>query len=207
MKNIFTLLLFLLSNIPLYAQVGIGTVEPDSSAILDLTSTTQGLLVPRMTEDQRINGISANLATGETIAKGLLVYQTDDTDTNPAGFYYYDGTDWKSFGGGGADNDWTINGNNIFNTNSGNVGVGENFDATKLPSAKLHLKGTTDLSSDSYVFRLVDRTQKNGYVLVSDFFGNGTWQDPGTLSNGGKRASDSKNKFTNKLDNDFKQKN
>jgi hypothetical protein len=138
--------------------------------------------------------------------EGLLVYQlaSPSTGTSPAGFYYWDisSSTWKTFSGGGADSDWTIDNNDIYNTNSGNVGVGENFDATKLPSAKLHLKGTTDLSSDSYVFRLVDRTQKNGYVLVSDAFGNGTWQDSGSLRYGGKQASDSKNK----LDNDFKQK-
>lgn len=54
----------------------------DTSAILDVKSTTKGLLVPRMTNAQK-NAIV-------TPATGLLIYQTDG-DT---GFYYYNGTAW-----------------------------------------------------------------------------------------------------------------
>ena len=34
-------------------NVGIGTAAPNAKAVLDLTSSTQGLLIPRMTEAQR----------------------------------------------------------------------------------------------------------------------------------------------------------
>ena len=34
-------------------SVGLGTITPDASAILDLTSTSQGFLTPRMTTLQR----------------------------------------------------------------------------------------------------------------------------------------------------------
>ena len=34
------------------AQVGIGTETPESSSILDISSTSKGILVPRMTEIQ-----------------------------------------------------------------------------------------------------------------------------------------------------------
>jgi len=71
------------------SSVGIGTNTPETTAKLDVSSTTQGMLMPRMTEVQR-NAI--NLP-----ATGLLVYQTDAT----AGFYYYDGTAWTAIGGGG----------------------------------------------------------------------------------------------------------
>ena len=63
-----------------YAQVGINTNNPDASAALDITSTTGGLLVPRMTEAQRDAITSA--------ATGLMIYQTDGT----VGFYYYNGS-------------------------------------------------------------------------------------------------------------------
>ena len=56
----------------------------NGSAILDVSSTTQGMLVPRMLSSQRA-GISSPVA-------GLLVYQTDA----PAGFYYYTGSGWLS---------------------------------------------------------------------------------------------------------------
>jgi hypothetical protein len=48
--------------------VGIGTTDPDSSAILDLTSTSKGVLVPRMTSMQRVSISNA--------AIGLLVFDT-----------------------------------------------------------------------------------------------------------------------------------
>jgi len=58
--------------------------NPDASAMLDIKSTSSGLLIPRMTEAQR-TGITAPAA-------GLLVYQTDSDD----GFYFYNGTSWLS---------------------------------------------------------------------------------------------------------------
>ena len=65
------------------AQVGIGTLSPDASAMLEVNSTEKGMLAPRMTSAQRI-AIS-------NPAKGLLVF---DTDINV--FYFYDGTNWTA---------------------------------------------------------------------------------------------------------------
>ncbi|PZF74456.1 hypothetical protein [Taibaiella soli] len=52
----------------------------DTSALLDLTSTAKGILVPRMTSTQK--------AAIYLPATGLMVFQTDA----PAGFYYNSGT-------------------------------------------------------------------------------------------------------------------
>ena len=62
----------------IHAQVGIGTETPNSSSLLKLSSTSKGLLVPRMTEAQK-NAISSP-------AQGLLIYQTDGT----IGFYNHE---------------------------------------------------------------------------------------------------------------------
>ena len=62
--------------------VGIGTASPDATSVLDLTSTTKGMLAPRMTQVQK-SAISSP-------ATGLLIYQTDGT----TGFYYYTGSAW-----------------------------------------------------------------------------------------------------------------
>ena len=51
------------------AQVGIGTTNPDASSMLDIKSTTKGMLIPRMTTAQK-NAISSP-------ANGLMVYDTD----------------------------------------------------------------------------------------------------------------------------------
>ncbi len=82
MKQITTILAILVS-FTMSAQVGIGTTTPDASAALDITSTTEGLLMPRMTEAQRIVISSP--------ASGLMIYQTDGT----VGFYYYNGSSWS----------------------------------------------------------------------------------------------------------------
>ena len=91
----------------LKAQTGIGTTTPDVSAKLDISSTSKGLLAPRMTSAQRT-------AIG-TPANGLLVYQTDGT----SGFYVNTGTSgspvWTR-----VNMDWTRTGNDISYT-TGNV--------------------------------------------------------------------------------------
>ena len=82
MKQIFTLLAAVVLTATTYAQVGVGTTTPDASSALDITSTTKGLLIPRMTAAQR-DAISSP-------AIGLMIYQTDGT----VGFYYYNGSSW-----------------------------------------------------------------------------------------------------------------
>jgi hypothetical protein len=58
-----------------------------ASSVLDVKSTSKGILIPRNTLAQR-NAIS-------TPATGLLIYQTDNTP----GFYYYNGSTWVALGG------------------------------------------------------------------------------------------------------------
>ena len=88
MKFRIAMLAFFLCSAAL-AQVGIGTTTPEASSALDISSTTKGLLAPRMTTTQR-NAIT-------TPANSLLVY-----DTDLEAFYYYDtpSTTWKPIGSG-----------------------------------------------------------------------------------------------------------
>jgi hypothetical protein len=65
-------------------NVGIGTATPNASSLLDVSSTTRGILIPRMTESQR-NAIPSP-------PTGLLIFQTDAS----TGFYYYNGSSWMS---------------------------------------------------------------------------------------------------------------
>ena len=94
-KLLFLLPIFVLLQLCLYAQVGIGTATPDASAKLDITSTTQGFLPPRMDSTQR-NAIASP-------ATGLTIY-----NTTIKAFEVYNGTKWystvhfigESYGGG-----------------------------------------------------------------------------------------------------------
>jgi hypothetical protein len=63
-------------------SLSIGVNTPNASALLDLTSTTKGLLLPRMTTTE-INAIA-------TPAAGLMVYNT--TINHPC---FYNGTSWQ----------------------------------------------------------------------------------------------------------------
>jgi hypothetical protein len=92
-------------------NVGVGTPTPNASALLDLTSTTQGLLFPRVTTTQK-NAIA-------TPAAGLQVY--DNTVNQPS---YYNGTAWVNLGSGSG---WSLTGN------AGTIpgtGAGQNFMGT-----------------------------------------------------------------------------
>jgi hypothetical protein len=60
---------FFIATGSMLGQVGIGTVTPDPSSAFDVSSTTKGMLTPRMTTAQRTSISSP--------ADGLLVYDTD----------------------------------------------------------------------------------------------------------------------------------
>ncbi|MEZ4896439.1 MAG: hypothetical protein R2806_06375 [Saprospiraceae bacterium] len=70
-------------------NVGIGTLVPNSSALLDLSSTTQGMLLPRMSSVQRTNINNPAL--------GLMVF-----DNNTESVWYRNSTSWKELGSGGS---------------------------------------------------------------------------------------------------------
>lgn len=75
------LLLFSIISLNATAQnVGIGTTSPDASAALDVSSTSKGVLVPRV----------SSLGAITNPAKGLLVFYTPENK-----FYFFDGSVWK----------------------------------------------------------------------------------------------------------------
>src|SRR5690606_15710461 len=88
--------LFSFFSFNLFAQVGIGTTNPDAGSMLDISSSDKGVLLPRV--DIGNLGSIAPL-TGST--EGLLVYNTNPS-TGP-GFFYWNGTIWVAVGDGGSD--------------------------------------------------------------------------------------------------------
>lgn len=138
------------------AQVGIGTSTPNASSALDVTSTTKGMLTPRMTQAQRTAIASP--------ATGLLIYQTDGT----TGYYYYNGVAWQSFTGA---TPWSLIGNaatavttNKLGTTDAQslVGKSNNIEGfrilsdgkvgmgTTTPATQLHINSTSPLFSDGF---------------------------------------------------------
>ena len=78
------------NTFPLTGSAGVGTITPNASSIVEMQSTTQGLLAPRMTKVQR----DAIVAP----ATGLLIFQTNSAP----GFYYYSGAAWTAISTKGA---------------------------------------------------------------------------------------------------------
>jgi len=98
MKKIYFVILLCVSNSLLFAQVGIGNIDPQ--ATLDISASnsaapasTDGVLIPR---------ISAFPVTPPGVTQnGMLVFLTTTVGSNTPGFYYWDhpNTTWKAVGG------------------------------------------------------------------------------------------------------------
>lgn len=126
MSRIKLLIAFTLISAVLCAQsVGINEAgsSPNSKAILDVESTSKGLLLPRMNTTQRT---AMTLGMSE---KGMMVY---DTQTNS--FWVYDGSTWiENLGTSSGDTDWLKQGSSTeagANTDNvyhiGNIAIGKN---------------------------------------------------------------------------------
>lgn len=123
MKKIIVLLLLLTPFILFAQSVAINTdgTQADNTALLDIKSTTKGLLIPRMTSAER-TAIPAP-------ALGLTVF-----DINTISYWIYRGdlnNGWVEMVHS-QQNYWTPTGIHIYNNNLGNVGIGTNTPASKL---------------------------------------------------------------------------
>ncbi|MCF8463667.1 MAG: collagen-like protein [Flavobacteriales bacterium] len=83
MKRLPLILSLVISSLSLLAQqrVGVGTLNPDATAQLELASSSKGVLIPRMSSAQR------QMIPNPT--NGLLVF-----DITTVGFWYFDGVQW-----------------------------------------------------------------------------------------------------------------
>ena len=99
--KIITFLSFLIFQIT-SAQVGIGTTTPGNGALLDISSSSKGLLIPRVT----LTGINDN-STISPATVGLLVFNTTPANAGAnaiyEGFYYWNGTIWVKLSVGNDD--------------------------------------------------------------------------------------------------------
>ena len=142
-----------------FAQnVGIGITTPHPSAMLDISSSNKGLLIPRMTQSQRDDIFSP--------ATGLLIYQTDVT----TGYYFYNGSTWDPISGSSATNYWsTPDGSNIYNNNPGRVTIGGASSGTGLLTIKSPVT-----PPGGYLFMSETGTTASDYLFASIYSGGGT---------------------------------
>lgn len=133
MKKITTFLAFFISFLSL-AQIGINTLTP--SGMLDVSSTTNGFLVPRVA--LTANNVAAPVVNpqGGGLAISTLVFNTANVagvNGVSQGYYYWDGANWISFTGNNS-RDWSLNGNTSTNDplapityGTSTIGAAENF--------------------------------------------------------------------------------
>jgi hypothetical protein len=171
-RLVLALLLLPLAARAQTGSVGIGTTAPAASAALEIRSTSQGLLLPRLTLAQRT---ALTASTTAPPVPGLIIYQTDNTP----GLYAYDGTSWVRLGadnlgnhsatqpldlganplvGNGGTAGLTISG-------TGNVGLG-----TTAPTQRLDVRGNLRLGDDG--------GQAAGTGQAIEFVGPGVSSDP-----------------------------
>ena len=185
MKFLFPFLLALCMNNVFSQGVSINATgaAANSDAMLDISSTSSGLLIPRMTEAQR-NAITSPSAS-------LLIYQIDQD----SGYHYYDGANWVPLlsGGNNAVGGWRLTGNSGTNVSTnfigttdavdwtirtnnterirvesgGNVGIGTTNPTHKfvVAGASIFLDGSSGLGSSNVVGSGLDLTQ---FVISSD---------------------------------------
>jgi hypothetical protein len=170
MKNIilFGIISMTFCRIAFSQNVGINATgaAPDASAILDVASTSKGLLVPRV-------ALTATNAAGPvtTPATGLLVYNTATAGTAPnnviPGYYYYNGTAWTAFtSSAAASTAWTLGGNTGV-TASNFVGTGDDkalvFKSNAQSFLEFGRRQTLGLTQSSYT-DYTDDNEKVTYV-------------------------------------------
>lgn len=162
----------LLVNLLLTAEaqvgVGIGTNSPDSSSMLEVASTTKGMLVPRMSTAQR--------TAIQNPANGLLVY-----DTNFNGFWFYTSAGWLALNH--TKNAWSFTGNALAGTELLGSTNGQPLKFISNNTERLRLSDNGNLlvgiTSPNYTTSLMEVVGSSSYPFavrgISAFNGSGMY--------------------------------
>lgn len=101
MKYIF-LIIVILHSLQNFAQTGIGTTTPNTSAKLDVSATDRGFLPPRVA--LTATNVFSPIVGTSNLASGLLVYNTATAGSTPnnvvPGYYYWNGSIWVQISNG-----------------------------------------------------------------------------------------------------------
>jgi hypothetical protein len=137
--------------------------DPHTSALLDVSASDKGVLVPRMTQIQR-DAITSP-------ASGLLIYQTD----NGPGFYFYSGTAWTKI----------VSGVEATYTAGTGIGISSNTITNSAPDQPVTLTAGTGISvSGTYPsFTVTNSSPSSGGTVTSIATGDGI--TGGTITSSG----------------------
>lgn len=149
-----------------YAQqnVGIGTTTPNSSAVLDISSTNKGVLIPRvaLTSTTAASPLAA-------LVDGMMVYNTATAGTFPnnvvPGFYFCSGGKWQK-----VDSGWSTTGNAGTNAATHFIGTTDDQDVVfKRNNARAGLINNSRGSVSLGVLSLNPSATGYGNTVIGNF--------------------------------------
>lgn len=165
MKKIHKILFLLLPILHLSGQVGIGTANPQTYAILDITSSDKGALIPRMAliSTNNKSPLSGNIPNG-TLVFNTASNGTDAFSVFPGMYQWYNG-EWVYPSTLGASRSKAVKFNNPATSTT-------NFNsATIAAPADIDIFNTAVFNDDSAIFERVNdyqlRIKQTGLFLVS----------------------------------------
>ena len=158
MRKYLVLIILCICSVVSYSQnVGIGTANPQNKL-----HVAGGFRLDTLTG---INGAGLLRHDASGVVYGIKF--TGNINDVLRG----DGTFGSASSGGSGTNFWTANGNNIFNNNTGNVGVG-----TTMPQSKFHANGTSWFTGDNTPLPpaagrgiAIGQSGENGYIFSFDY--------------------------------------
>jgi hypothetical protein len=173
MKKYIVLLSLLMLSIATYSQVAINSngSSPHTSAMLDVSSSSKGLLIPRV----YLQSLFEN-TTIAAPATGLLIYNTNGNLNKGKGFYYNSGTtaspNWQAM------HDLILPYTKATSTN-GSAFTIENYSQNTASTAIKAVAGGAGNALETVGGVKIagpGQSPAQGKVLTSDANGNGTWQ-------------------------------
>jgi len=166
-KVLITYLLLLLSNVAI-CQIGAFNMNPDQSAELDLSSTNKGLLIPRVTLSTDLN----NSSPVSSPATGLLVFNNGANQVQ--GFYFWTGSSWALLK--------SPTGMEITGPDSSTDDAIMRFDGITgkiIQNSPVIIDNFSDITSINNLIVTgitLTTSPSEGKILVSNNFGNASWQ-------------------------------
>lgn len=154
MKKLSSILFisFCLTNMAFSQNIGINATgaTPDASAMLDVSATNKGLLIPRV-------ALTATNTAGPITSPttSLLVYNTATAGTSPnnvvPGYYYWNGSGWSPIGSALS---WSLTGNSGTNSSTNFIGTSDNvalsFRTNNTERMNLSATGGLGIGSSSF---------------------------------------------------------